>query len=183
MKCTEQLSRDHRAILKALEILRTTALGWRLKYAGAQEDCAALLGFLRIFADRCHHGKEEKALFPKLMQAGMAVEGGPLGVMLYEHDRGRELVRNMAQALDDAHADDFELYAGRYAQLLEDHIAKEDNILFVKAEDILSAEDDEAILRQFDEIEHEMGEDTHERFHRMLSTLAGRYQVVAARAS
>src|SRR5437899_2660537 len=70
MKCTEQLSRDHGAILKALEILRTTALGWRLKYAGAQEDCAALLGFLRTFADRCHHGKEEKALFPKLMQAG-----------------------------------------------------------------------------------------------------------------
>jgi hemerythrin-like domain-containing protein len=116
---------------------------------------------------------------PKLMQAGMAVEGGPLGVMLYEHDRGRELVGNMAQALDDARGNEFELYTNRYAQLLEDHIAKEDNVLFVKAEDSLSAEDDEAILRQFDEIEHEMGEETRERFHRLLTTLEGRYQVAA----
>jgi hemerythrin-like domain-containing protein len=181
MKCTEQLSRDHQVILKALEILRATALGWRLNQAGAMEDCATLLGFLRTFADRCHHGKEEKALFPKLMQAGMAVEGGPLGVMFYEHDRGRELVRNMAQALDDGRGDEFELYATRYTQLLKDHIAKEDDVLFVKVEDILSAEDDQSILRQFDEIEHEMGEDTHERFHRMLPTLAARYPVVAAK--
>ena len=90
------------------------------------------------------HGKEEKVLFPKLMQAGIPMNGGPLGVMLYEHEQGRQLVRNMEQALDDKHFADFALYANRYAHLLEDHIAKEDNVLFAKAEKVLTSEDDEA---------------------------------------
>jgi hemerythrin-like domain-containing protein len=85
-------------------------------------------------SDRCHHGKEEKVLFPKLMQAGIPMNGCPLGVMLYEHDQARQLIREMEQALKDRHPTDFALCANRYAQLLEDHIAKEDNILFPKAE-------------------------------------------------
>ena len=107
-----------------------------------------LLGFLKTFADRCHHGKEEKVLFPKLMQAGIPMNGGPLGVMLYEHDQGRQLLREMEVALADRQPADFELYANRYAQLLEDHLAKEDNILFGKAEDVLTSED-EALLERF----------------------------------
>ena len=183
MKTTNQLSRDHQEILRALEILTSAAATWRIDPLRTDKDCRALLDFLKTFADRCHHGKEEKVLFPKLMQAGIPMNGGPLGVMLYEHEQGRLLIRNMDQALEGKHPADFAFYANRYARLLEDHIAKEDNILFPKAEDVLTGEDDEALFRRFDEIENELSEDTHERFHHMLDTLASRYLSKPAKAS
>jgi hemerythrin-like domain-containing protein len=175
MKTTDQLSRDHQAILRGLGILKSAAASWRRGQAGAADDCRDLLDFLKTFADRCHHGKEEKVLFPKLMQAGIPMDGGPLPVMLYEHDQGRQLIRNMEQAMDTNEASDFAFYANRYARLLEDHMAKEDNILFVKAEDVLTDEDDAALLLRFEEIEREMGEGTHDRLHRMLDSLGSRY--------
>jgi hemerythrin-like domain-containing protein len=184
MKSTEQLSREHRAILRALDLLASAAASWRSDPAnGALEDCGALLDFFKTFADRCHHGKEERVLFPKLMEAGIRVEDGPLGVMLYEHDKGRQLIRSMDEALTNAHPVDFSFYANQYTQLLKDHIAKEDNILFSRAEWILTDKDDEALLRRFDEIEREMGEGTHERFHHLLDKLAARYLSRTAKVS
>jgi hypothetical protein len=55
--------------------------------------------------------------------------------------------------------------------------------IIAKAEDVLTREDDEALHRRFDEIEHEMGAETHERFHHMLETLASRYLPKPAKAS
>jgi len=91
--------------------------------------------------------------------------------MVHEHDEGR----SMEAALDERHPSDFALYADHYVQLLQDHIAKEDNILFAKAETVLTVEDDEALFARFNQIEQEMGEETPERFHRLVDTLASRY--------
>jgi hemerythrin-like domain-containing protein len=117
------------------------------------------------------------------MEAGIPMEGGPLGVMLYEHDSGRQLIKSMEDALENNHALDFSFHASQYARLLQDHIAKEDNILFRQAEHVLTSEDDAALLQRFDEIEHEMGEDTHERFHHLLDKLEARYLWSPAKAS
>ena len=175
MKTTHQLSQDHLVILRGLEVLKAAAVSWKTNPLGNDEDCRAVLDFLKTFADRCHHGKEERVLFPRLMELGIPVDDGPLGVMLYEHDQARLLIRNMEDAAENQHPSDFALYAHRYADLLEGHIAKEDNILFRRAESLLSAEDDNALFQRFDEIENEMGADTHANFHRLLAKLAARY--------
>jgi hypothetical protein len=60
-------------------------------------DCS---GFFRNFADRCHHSKEEDELFPKMVEHGIPKEGGPIGVMLMEHDQGRAFVRGMSEAAE-----------------------------------------------------------------------------------
>ena len=44
--------------------------------------------FVKGFADGCHHRKEEGVLFPAMELAGVAREGGPIGVMLAEHEEG-----------------------------------------------------------------------------------------------
>jgi hemerythrin-like domain-containing protein len=134
-----------------------------------------LLDFFKTFADRCHHRKEEQVLFPKLVALGIPVNDGPLGVMLYEHDQARLLIRAMEEAADTGHPGDFALFAEQYADLLEGHIAKEDNILFRRADSLLTAADDESLFRRFDDIEREMGAEAHEKFHRILQTLAARY--------
>ena len=58
--------------------------------------------FFRLFADACHHGKEEDLLFTELEAQGMPRDAGPIAVMLDEHAQGRALVRTMAAALEQA---------------------------------------------------------------------------------
>ena len=48
--------------------------------------------FLRLYADRCHHGKEEALLFRELEKKGMPRAGGPVGMMLMEYQAGRSLI-------------------------------------------------------------------------------------------
>lgn len=58
-----------------------------------------MLEFFTVFVDKCHHGKEEEELlFPAMEQAGVARDRGPIGVMLREHELGRECVRKMKAA-------------------------------------------------------------------------------------
>jgi hypothetical protein len=54
--------------------------------------------FFQQFADQCHHAKEEDVFFPVLKQRGIPEQGGPIGVMLHEHDLGRDCVGRMREA-------------------------------------------------------------------------------------
>src|SRR3990172_610209 len=97
---TSTLRKEHEAILKMLDATEAAAQrleqGERLR----PETLAGLLEFFRLFADRCHHGKEEDLLFPLLESKGLPRSGGPIGVMLSEHEQGRPLVRQMADAAE-----------------------------------------------------------------------------------
>ena len=180
MKTTGQLAHDHKAILRAVDILRT--MGQR---AGRREgfdvaDGQAMIHFFRTFADRCHHHKEETVLFPTLIERGLMKGGGPVGVMLSEHEEGRELLGDLESAVTQSNSEMFSWFAAQYARLLTDHIFKEDNILFPMADQMLSGADDATILREFERIEEEMGAETHERFHRLLDEMGRKYVKTAA---
>ncbi len=54
--------------------------------------------FFREFADRCHHGKEEDMLFEVMIESDFNREAGPVAVMLYKHDVGREKVQVIRKA-------------------------------------------------------------------------------------
>ena len=98
------------------------------------------VSFIRLFADLCHHGKEETLLFPALSRSGLPLDDGPIAVMLEEHERGRALVREMADSLTGhpAGADRFMDAADEYVALIRDHIAKEDAVLFDLADQLVS---------------------------------------------
>ena len=117
---------------------------------------ARAIDFLREFTDGCHHAKEEHELFPTLEAAGVPRERGPIGCMLAEHARGRELVRRMSDLLDGAARGDadsgaaFEMAVRSYVELLRQHIWKEDNVLFGMADRVLDTQGREALGRAFD---------------------------------
>jgi hemerythrin-like domain-containing protein len=154
------LTQEHEAILRGLTALEK--LGWRLE-SGQPVDREALtwlIGFFRIFADRCHHGKEEQHLFPALERHGVPKEGGPLGVMREEHEEGRALVRAMAEG------DDRQTAAAirGYVALLRAHIDKENSVLFPLAEQILPDDEQRALGHAFEAVEQEVaGPDVHAR--------------------
>ncbi len=176
-KAIDELTHDHEAILSALNIL--DAMVGRLGSADAPsvEDLRSFIGFLKEFADKCHHGKEEGILFPALTDAGMPKQGGPVAVMLSEHVEGRTLIKEMEQAVSgtlDTAA--FARASHGYAELLRAHIAKENSVLFPMAERFLASPQLDKIHGKFQEHEETViGHGRHEELHRMLKTLKQKY--------
>ncbi len=160
---TADLRHEHQVILRALSILERA--GERLG-AGLSVDEAALqdlVQFLRTFADKCHHGKEEHQLFPMLRDKGV---GATLAVFLEDHEEGRRYLGTLAGSGPSAER----AAAGRrYVGLLRDHIQREDEVLFPMADDVLSLEDHAVLARRYEEVERDVvGVGVHER---LLATL------------
>jgi hemerythrin-like domain-containing protein len=96
MKPIEDLKMEHAAVKITLRVLDSICEG--AKKTGelaSPEHLEQLIEFFGTFVDRCHHGKEEELLFPALEAVGVSRDGGPIGVMLKEHQQGRDHVANM----------------------------------------------------------------------------------------
>jgi hemerythrin-like domain-containing protein len=182
MKPTQELSHEHQAILLMIKIL--AKMSDRLE-AGENVDPLHLeqaVDFIKIFADKCHHAKEEDLLFPAMEEAGIPRDGGPLGVMLREHTEGRGYVKTMTGALagikkgDRRAAELFAENARNYGALLSQHIFKEDHILYPMADKRLSAAKQDELEACFAGVERDVvGEGKHEEYHRLLKDLESVY--------
>ncbi len=184
MKPTEILSSEHRVIETMLGVLENICHKAEENQKLDREDANSAVTFIRMFADKCHHGKEEGQLFPAMEAKGVPCESGPIGVMLSEHEQGRRFVGGMAENLEAAAAGDrsalqaFVNNAHGYVLLLRAHIMKEDNILFPMAVRLMSADEEAALLAQFDHVESDhMGAGTHEKFLEVAEKLADKYGV------
>ncbi len=182
MKPTEVLSNEHKLILKILDVMEVIASGAARKSRVDIEDARAVVEFLRTFADRCHHGKEENHLFPAMEAAGFSRQHGPIAVMLAEHDLGRAHVRGMAAAVERVAAgeknawNEFAQHATSYIALLREHIFKEDNVLFQMADQVLGKAEQERLMAVFEKVEQEeIGPAVHEQMHRLAERLVHAY--------
>ncbi len=106
---------------------------------------------LRNFVDRCHHGKEEDALFPLVKNMG-AEEAQAVSLLLEEHEKGRVFVRAMNEASSNKDTASMIKNISKYDALLIQHIRKE-NILFPTWITPLTEETKKEISDRFDEIE------------------------------
>jgi hemerythrin-like domain-containing protein len=169
MRAVELLMEEHRVIERALTLLELAAAKMERGERVPKEVLRELLNFFRVFADKCHHGKEEDALFPLLEVRGVPREGGPIGVMLYEHQLGRGYIKAMTEARDAIEKDSeaktkFTKNALNYLSLLREHIFKEDNILFRIALEVLDEKDNENLITKFKNIEEtKVGVGVHEQ--------------------
>jgi hemerythrin-like domain-containing protein len=160
MYATNQLRDDHEGIKTVLSVLDHIAHEIQQGRSANLAHLEQIVDYLRTFADKCHHGKEEEHLFPALNNAGLPNEGGPIGMMLHEHNLGREYIQGMVDALqrlrsgEDA-GEDFARRALAYVELLRAHIDKENNILFNMAENILPPAEHTRLAGCFETIELE----------------------------
>jgi len=81
--------------------------------------------FIRSYADRFHHAKEEDILFA-CFDPGLDI----LKAMHEDHDRGRAHVRGVVEALEQGDREGVAAHLAGYAGVLSEHIKKEDEILY-----------------------------------------------------
>jgi hemerythrin-like domain-containing protein len=141
---TALLREEHQRILQVTDVLETL-----LQRVDAGEDpdhqsLAECVAFIRLFADACHHGKEEDLLFPQLEARGVPKHAGPIAVMLQEHEIGRGYAGQMNGALPAMRDGDedawrtFRTAGYGYVELIRNHILKEDNVLFNMADGLVT---------------------------------------------
>jgi hemerythrin-like domain-containing protein len=175
---TGMLRAEHQLILEVASVLERLLDADSDDY-DALEECVT---FFRLFADACHHGKEEDLLFPALEDHGMPADSGPIAVMLYEHGIGRQFVGRMAEALPGMRAGDAAA-AGEVAEggrgfidLIRAHIGKEDGILFQMADGIVTGPACRDLCSAYDEVCARRFEGkTLEDLESLAGSLRGRY--------
>jgi hemerythrin-like domain-containing protein len=171
-KAIDDLKLEHEAILSGLQILAVFAARIDRGLDVEKRDIYDFLRFLKEFADKCHHGKEEGILFPAMVKAGIPDKGGPVGVMLSEHAKGRELVKGMEAAVGVPDLKKFARLATEYSDHLKAHIEKENGVLFPTAERVLADAQMEQIVGAFQKHEEKViGAGRHEELHAILKKL------------
>lgn len=178
VSATENLKEEHRVIERMLKILDVACNRLQRSEDVSPEIFEKAIDFIKTFADRCHHGKEQDTLFPFLGERGIPTREGPIAVMLMEHDQGRRYVKGLAEALakyeggDKAAKVAIVENARGYVDLLAQHIYKEDNILYPMGDRVLSQSDNKELLEKFEKIEREIiGEGKHEYYLHMVDEL------------
>jgi DUF438 domain-containing protein len=123
------------------------------------------------YVDGCHNKKEENHLFPLVEQRGIPRSGGPLGVMLMEHDQSRDTLPRLLTvagrylAGDRAALDDLRIAFSEYSSLLKNHFWKENDILYPMARRVMTAADAEAVVKGIQETEAAVGADTRAKYY------------------
>ncbi len=152
---TQVMVDEHKLILRMITLVeQNTALLEEGKFRNWQFYLDAV-DFIRNYADRFHHAKEEDVLFVALIKNGMPEKQSPIEAMHMEHDEGRAHVRAMEEAAQKAldgeagQATIIVEQAKGYAALLRGHIEKEDDILYPLAERILPEEVRGAMLTAY----------------------------------
>jgi hemerythrin-like domain-containing protein len=187
MQPTKVLMDEHRLIEQVLSCLERMA--GRCESDGELDPELArdAVWFLRTYADRCHHGKEEAELFPLMETRGLSPDAGPTAVMRAEHVEGRKLVGSIRDAIDGAAGGDeqarrtFVRSSLEFVGLLRAHIQKEDHCLFPAADQMLTDQDRDALGQRFDQVDlSEIGRDVIQQCRQTANALADRLGVPRA---
>jgi hemerythrin-like domain-containing protein len=182
MSPTEDLIKEHNAIKVMLGIMSKIAGNIDAGKGFDINDIKDIADFLKTFADKCHHGKEETVLFPALVLEGIQSENGPIGVMLHEHTIGRDLIKDLSMVVEKCKVDKscsgefISATLTKYVDLLQNHIQKEEHVLFPMANKVLNEQKQKVIFEQFEKIEEEVvGHGVHEHYHDLLKKLESKY--------
>lgn len=182
MDAIETLMNEHRVIERVLDALVAFAEEIRRKGTTEKEELARFVAFASSFADTCHHGKEEGVLFTAMVEHGFPRDGGPIAVMLMEHDQGRGFVRSLrtraeqAESWSDGDRQEIVEAACGYADMLREHIQREDGVLYPMAEQHLPPEALQRVGEDCEIFEAErIGAGEHERLHALADALVARH--------
>jgi hemerythrin-like domain-containing protein len=139
MKVIDDLRAEHELIEAVLASMRTwsenaTPLNWN--------DGTKFVAFFRLYAGEFHHDREERLLFPALIEhLGVPSDRGPIGVLLDDHHRMAEMLDRIEAAVaagaDESSVPPLRAAAKEYSHALWAHIDAENSVLFPESEDRL----------------------------------------------
>jgi len=146
---------EHRLIERMIEIAKRKTMGFKEKKQVDNHFVGTFIDFIRTYADRCHHGKEEDILFRELKKKSLLAEHQRImEELIEEHKWGRNTVASLYQANNDL----IERKTSSYSSLIESvesllnfypkHIEKEDKHFFIPVMEYFPAHEKEILLQE-----------------------------------
>ena len=163
MQARGPLMVEHRLIERMIEIVES-ALGDAQSTGSIDPHVVdATVDFIRVYADRTHHGKEEDILFRDLQKKSLSNEDERvMKELIEEHAFGRETTGSLVEANERYRAGDasalgdvishLRMLAGFYPR----HIEKEDKMFFPASRRYFSDDEEQAMLAEFWEFDRKM---------------------------
>tara|TARA_Y100000034_G_scaffold46233_1_gene56879 strand:- start:24347 stop:24862 length:516 start_codon:yes stop_codon:yes gene_type:complete len=145
-KITKILVDEHKNILKLTEFIE--------KECESEKDIdkdffIKAIYFIKNYADKFHHAKEEDILFVELCKDEVQMHCNPIDQMLSEHDLGRNFIKETEIGIKENNNEKIIENAMNYVNLIKEHIYKEDNILYPMSDEVLDKKTQKDILDRF----------------------------------
>lgn len=160
MESIKIMVEEHENIRRMLKVVRSICYEVMTKGDYDINDFPRIIDFIRTYADKHHHGKEEDILFETMKAELEALaKSGAITGMYIEHDQGRLFMLNLERALEefkngkDEARLDIIANAIAYTDLLDRHIQKENTALYKFAEKMLSEESKDFINKESRKVE------------------------------
>jgi hemerythrin-like domain-containing protein len=175
MKPRGPLMIEHRLIEKMFELVRKEIRQIEERQQADPIFIDTTVDFIRTYADRTHHGKEEDILFRDLEKKHIAGEDKKImQELIDEHKYGRKTVQELVAAKErylQGQRGALEVILDKLNVLVTfypKHIEKEDKVFFPATEEYFSREEQDAMLEEFWEFDKEM---IHEKYRSLVKEL------------
>ena len=165
----QTLIEEHRLIKRWLAVIPKLLKKLNLADSGDSQIVTQGIDFIRSYADRLHHGKEEEILF-----ASFDTSADIFQVIYADHRRARELTKAMVAALADGDSSRLAEHLLDYATLLIEHIDKENGVLFPWLNNQLSEARWRELAAQFARVDQDLGNNGR-RYQGFIERLEERY--------
>lgn len=168
---------EHRLIERMIELMRREREGMAKSAKADTRFIEHAVDFIRTYADRCHHGKEEDILFRQLMDKPLSPEHvQTLDDLVREHAYARKTTRNLAEA-NERYANGDQDALDAVGKLLDElvtfypkHIEKEDKHFFIPCMEYFTPEEKQNMLDQFNRFDRDM---IHEKYKKLVEQFEG----------
>ena len=175
MQARGPLMIEHRLIERMLSVIKGVLTKIESGYKVDPVFVDIAVDFIRVYADRTHHGKEEDILFRELDNKPLKAEDrNIMEELIEEHVLGRRTTKALADANtryrngDDKALSEivakFQILIDFYPQ----HIEKEDKVFFPSSRNYFTDEEDQAMLEEFWEFDRKM---IHEKYESLVEGL------------
>ncbi|MDI9569986.1 MAG: hemerythrin domain-containing protein [Pseudomonadota bacterium] len=177
MKPIGPLMWEHRLIEKMLQVVESEAV--RIEASGEANPVFidTAVDFIRVYADRTHHGKEEDILFRELKKKRLTPEHARImDELIQEHVYSRQTVGKLVAAKDryvtgdQAAVPEIVALLKELATFYPRHIVKEDKPFFHECQRYFSDAELEEMLEEFWEFDRKM---IHEKYEKLVESLTG----------
>jgi len=170
------LTHEHQIIMRVVNALGARANALAQRQAIEPQALRDAVRFMREFADKCHHAKEENILFPEMAKHGVPEAGCPLEALRREHVNARLLVTTLSERTEayakgeTGSADALMAVIADIGHLYVSHIWKEDNMVFPMVDRLFPRADIMRLAERFELAEQELGQD-HQALERFAMSL------------
>jgi hemerythrin-like domain-containing protein len=166
---------EHRLIERMIAVIRERAANATAKGDVDPAFVDTAVDFIRVYADRTHHGKEEDILFRDLEEKALSDDDARMmGELIEEHRHGRDLVAQLVSANGrfrrgekDA-VSDITARLNELADFYPRHIEKEDRVFFPSSMTYFDDEEKDSMLGEMWEFDRKM---IHEKYASVVGSL------------